>query len=49
MFSYFVDGHCIGAENIEDATAWFESLYGYTPDIVREWTLEDEDENLLGD
>lgn len=42
MNTYFVDGHCIDAQNIEDAVSACESMYGHTPEIVRPWTAEDQ-------
>ena len=44
FIDYFVDGHFISAQNVEDAVSACESVYGFTPDTVREWTTEDQEE-----
>lgn len=41
-FAFWCDGHCISATDSEDARSCVESLYGYTPEIVRLWTEADD-------
>ena len=42
-YSYWCDGHHISATDSDDARSAVESLYGYSPDVVRLWTPEDDD------
>lgn len=45
MYDYYVDGHAIAARNPEEAAREVQRLYGHTPEIVRPWTADDEQEN----